>query len=125
VGYVGVDIGKKKCMAAVVDGDGVLVKEFSFANDSSGIEGFVRMLSEGESVVMESTGNLWVNLYEAVEGRGVKVVLANPLKIRTIASAKIRNDKVDARVLAFLLRGGLVAECYVPPKQGVEGFGQA
>lgn len=32
------------------------------------------------------------------------------------ASAKIRNDKVDATVLARLLRGGLVAECYVPPK---------
>jgi len=26
-------------------------------------------------------------------------------------------DKVDARVLAYLLRGGLVAECYVPPKE--------
>jgi len=117
VGYVGVDIGKRKCRAAVVDEDGVLIKEFSFLNDFSGIEGFVRMLSEGDSVVMESTGNLWVNLYEAVEGRGVKVVLANPLKMKAIALAKIRNDKVDARVLAFLLRGGLVAECYVPPKE--------
>jgi len=117
VGYVGVDIGKRKCRAAVVDEDGVLIKEFSFVNDFSGIEGFVRMLSEGDSVVMESTGNLWVNLYEAVEGRGVKVVLANPLKMKAIASARIRNDKVDARVLAFLLRGGLVAECYVPPKE--------
>ena len=66
---------------------------------------------------MESTGNLWVNLYEALEERGVSVVLANPLKMKAIASAKIKNDKVDARVLAYLLRGGLVAECYVPPKE--------
>ena len=65
---------------------------------------------------MESTGNLWVNLYEAVEANDVKAVLANPLKMRAIASAKIKNDKVDARVLASLLRGGLVAECYVPPR---------
>ena len=57
-----------------------------------------------------------LTLYEAVEANGVKAVLANPLKMRAIASAKIKNDKVDARVLASLLRGGLVAECYVPPR---------
>ena len=114
--YVGVDVGKRKCRAAFVDGDGVLIKEFSFVNDFSGIEGFVRELSEGDAVVMESTGNLWLNLYEAVESQGVKAVLANPLKMKAIASARIRNDKVDARVLASLLRGGLVAECYVSPR---------
>jgi transposase len=113
---VGVDVGKRKCRAAVVDGDGVLIKEFSFVNDFSGIEGFVKELSGGDCVVMESTGNLWLNLYEAVESQGVKAVLANPLKMKAIASAKIKNDKVDARVLASLLRGGLVAECYVPPR---------
>jgi transposase len=35
---------------------------------------------------------------------------------KSARSAKIKNDKVDARVLASLLRGGLVAECYVPPR---------
>ncbi|MEM3697725.1 MAG: IS110 family transposase [Candidatus Bathyarchaeia archaeon] len=115
--YVGVDISKRKCMVAVVDGDGVLVDEFSFANDVEGIKRFVSRLSEGDSVVMESTGNLWFNLFEAVEANGVRAVLANPLKMKAIASAKIKNDRVDAKVLAFLLRGGLVAECYVPPKE--------
>jgi len=113
---VGVDVSKRKCGVAVVDGDGVLVDEFSFSNDFEGIRRFVSRLSMGDAVVMESTGNLWVNLYEAVEANDVKAVLANPLKMRAIASAKIKNDKVDARVLASLLRGGLVAECYVPPR---------
>ncbi|MEM3602051.1 MAG: transposase, partial [Candidatus Bathyarchaeia archaeon] len=57
--YVGVDISKRKCMVAVVDGDGVLVDEFSFSNDVEGIKRFVSRLSEGDCVVMESTGNLW------------------------------------------------------------------
>ncbi len=34
--YIGVDIGKKKCRAAVMDGEGELVDEFSFSNDSLG-----------------------------------------------------------------------------------------
>jgi transposase len=116
VKYVGVDVSKRKCRAAVVDEEGVLVDEFSFANDFSGIESFVSGLSGGDRVVMESTGNLWVNLYEAVEEKGVSVVLGNPLQMKAIASARIKNDKIDAKVLAHLLRADLVAESYVPPR---------
>jgi transposase len=38
------------------------------------------------------------------------------LKTKAIASAKIKSDKVDARILAHLLRSNLVAESYVPSK---------
>ena len=44
------------------------------------------------------------------------MVLANPLKTKAIASARIKSDKVDARILAHLLRTDLIPECYVPPK---------
>jgi len=43
--------------------------------------------------------------------------LANPLKTKAIASARIKSDKVDARILAHLLRTDLIPECYVPPKE--------
>lgn len=36
------------------------------------------------------------------------------MKTKAIASAKIKTDKVDARILAHLLRADLVAESYVP-----------
>ena len=41
--------------------------------------------------------------------------LSNPIKTKAIAYAKIKKtDRIDARVLADLLRGGYIAECYVP-----------
>jgi len=43
------------------------------------------------------------------------VKLANPYKTKAIASARIKTDKLSARVLAHLLRADLVAECYVAP----------
>jgi len=89
--YVGVDVSKRKCRAAFIDGNGEVVEEFSFSNDFDGIERFVSQLSLGDRVVMESTGNLWVNLYDALEERGFGVVLANPLKMKAIASANIKN----------------------------------
>jgi len=116
VRYIGVDIGKKRCRVAVVDEEGSVTDEFNFGNDSFGLDRFVSGLSSDDKVVMESTGNLWVNLYDAVEECGAVVLLANPLKMKVIASATIKNDKVDARTLAYLLRAGLVAESYVPPK---------
>jgi len=116
VRYVGVDIGKWRCRAAVMNPEGVLIDEFAFNNDAEGIRDLASRLTTEDRVVMESTGSVWTNLYDALDERKVPVVLANPLKTRAIASARIKTDKVDARILAHLLRGDLVAECYVPPR---------
>ena len=115
--YVGVDIGKWKCRAAIMNPEGSIIDEFTFPNDHQGIHDLVSRLTEEDRVVMESTGSVWTNLYDSLEERHVSVVLANPLKTRAIASARIKKDKVDARILAHLLRGDLVAECYVPPSE--------
>jgi hypothetical protein len=42
-----------------------------------------------------------------------RIVLANPFKTRVIAEAQIKTDKVDARILADLLRGRLVPSVHV------------
>lgn len=69
---------------------------------------------------IESTGNLWINMYEALEQqkkKGVIISLANPLKTRAIAEAKIKYDKLDASILADLARADLISKCYVPDKE--------
>ena len=43
--------------------------------------------------------------------------LANPHKTKAIASARIKTDKLSARILAHLLRADLIAECYVVSKE--------
>jgi transposase len=96
---------------------GIIEKEFFFENTTKGIQHLTSMLSSEDQVVMESTANLWLPLYEAIDNKNIKVVLANPMKTKAIASAKVKTDKVDARILAHLLRADLVAESYVPPKQ--------
>jgi len=45
-----------------------------------------------------------------------QVTLAHPLKVRAIADARIKTDKLDARVLAHLLRADLIPPAYVPCK---------
>ena len=115
--YVGVDVGKDRCRAALMNKQGVIEREFFFENNHKRIEHLTSLLNSEDRVVMESTANLWLTLYEALDNKNIKVVLANPMKTKAIASARVKTDKVDAKILAHLLRADLVAESYVPPKQ--------
>ena len=60
---------------------------------------------------------MWYNIYRLPLTEALNVVLSNPVKTRAIASAKIKTDKLDAVKLANLLRGGYIAECYVPDRR--------
>ena len=114
--YVGIDVGKAKCRAALMDQQGTIESEFFFEKSNKGILKLVSTLTSEDKVVMESTGNLWLNIYDTLDAKRIKVVLANPLKTKAIASAKVKTDKLDARILAHLLRADLIAESYVPPE---------
>ena len=115
--YVGVDVGKSRCRTAMMNQEGRITTEFSFNNDSEGISRLASMLTMDDRVVMESTGAYWLDLYNHLDELHIPVVLANPLQTKAIAHGRIKSDKVDARILAHLLRADLIPECYVPPKE--------
>jgi transposase len=68
-------------------------------------------------VAIESTGNLWISIYNRLEDEHIHTILTNPKKTRLIAEAKIKTDKLDARILADLLRANLLSASYVPPPE--------
>ena len=117
--YVGIDIHKRKCNSALMDEQGRILDETVFANTQEGLTTLIqRIKAHGQAkAVLESTGNFWLRSYEALEKEQIHVALSNPLKTRAIAEARIKTDKIDARLLAHLLRANLVAESYVPDKQ--------
>jgi transposase len=73
--------------------------------------------SEGKAqVVLEACG-LWPWVYDLLEPHDVEVTLAHPQRVKAIAHAKVKTDKVDARTLAHLLRADLIPTAYVPPRE--------
>ena len=58
-----------------------------------------------------------MRIHDTLEDNGIDTILANPYKTKIIAQAKIKSDKLDARMLSDLLRTGLVYESYVPVKE--------
>ena len=57
-------------------------------------------------------------LYDLLEDTAgvAKVVRSHPAKNRIIADAQIKNDRVEAKALATLLRGDFVARVHVPSR---------
>lgn len=115
---IGIDIGKRNLQACIKEDDGTIVNELSLSNDSVGANCLLAFVNGTDArAVVEATGNDWIRLYDALTECGVKTILANPVKTRMIAEARIKTDRLDSRVLADLLRGSLVAESYVPTKK--------
>lgn len=119
--HLGIDVGKRKCRAALKDDKGTILDEFFFGNDKNGIHDLLsRIQSRGKCstrAVLESTGNMWMKIHDMLEENEIDTKLANPYKTRIIAEAKIKSDKLDARILSDLLRTDLIYESYVPNKE--------
>ena len=114
--YVGIDIHKRYSVCAAEDERGRPLGDARIEGNTA--DGFVQYLGrlKGRSkVVIEACWN-WGKLYDLLEAlpQVEEVVLAHPLKTRLIADAQIKTDKLDARALALLLRGGFIARAHVP-----------
>jgi len=116
--FVGMDVHKSYLQVAVMDEKGKVLNNSRVDNDLAKVNEFFDSLHPNSKtkVVMESSG-MWYKIYECLSKRHLDVRLSNPVKTRAIASAKIKTDKLDAVKLADLLRGGYIAECYVPNKR--------
>lgn len=60
---------------------------------------------------MEASYN-WGKMYDWLDQVAEEVILAHPLKVRAIAEARIKNDRIDSWTLAHLLRADLIPEAY-------------
>jgi len=111
--FVGLDVHKRYCYATVIDGEGELVSEGRFQNEIEELDRFLQELDPEAKVVMEASA-IWDQLYDRMEEAGFEVTVAHPLKVRAIASAKVKTDRIDSHTLAQLLRGNLIPASYVP-----------
>jgi transposase len=113
---IGVDFHKAYSHMTVLDGHGRMVKAGKVANTADAVRAFVAPYREGGQAVVEATRN-WTMMYDLLETELDAVYLAHPLKVRAIAEARIKTDRIDSRILAHLLRCDLLPTAYVRPKE--------
>ena len=114
--YGGLDIHKEKIAGCILNESGDVIREQCFPVSKKAIEKFVDGISNAEiSFAIEACG-LWRAVYRMLTDLGFTVKLAHAKKTHDIACNK-KTDKVDAHILADLLRTKYLPEVWIPDEQ--------
>ena len=121
----GLDVHKEVLVACMLKG-GIdeepepVIKEFPTL--LYGLDEFKKWVIENDchDVAMESTGVYWFPIYNVLESifyedGQVNIIVANPHHMKNVPGKK--TDIKDAHWIATLLRAGLLAPSYIPPKE--------
>jgi len=109
--YIGLDIHRDFCEVAISEG-GPARSAGRVESDPERLELFAQSLAPSDRVVLESTGNA-LAIARILQPHVEEVVLANPMHVRAISHAKVKNDRFDARTLAELLAADLVPRVWI------------
>jgi transposase len=112
--YVGLDVHKRVVEVCIVDQAGKTVYRQRFALNRHTLTVFAtKVLRSTDHVALEATTNCWA-VAEVLRPLVARVVVSNPMATKAIAQAKVKTDKVDAHVLAQLLRCDFLPEVWQP-----------
>ena len=112
VRYIGMDVHREFAQLAVVE-DGLVRDEGRIGVTPEALRRWAAGLRSEGQVALGATGNsdAIATLLTPLVGR---VVVSNPSKTRAIAEAKVKTDKVDARILAQLLAADFLPPVWLP-----------
>jgi transposase len=115
VRYIGMDVHREFAQLAVLE-DGLVRDEGKIGVTPEALRAWADGLRADDQVALEATGNsdAIANLLTPLVGR---VVVSNPSKTRAIAEAKVKTDKVDARILAQLLAADFLPPVWLPDER--------
>jgi len=115
VRYVGMDVHREFAQIAVSEG-GLVRDEGRIGVAPEALRAWADTLLPDDHVALEATGNSDA-IATLLSGRVARVVVSNPAKTRAIAEAKVKTDKVDARILAQLLAVDFLPPVWLPDER--------
>jgi len=112
--YIGFDVHKKSVSYCVKTGDGTIVEEGRLRATREALRQWAAKRQEPWHGAMEATlFSGWI--YDALQPFAAKLQMGHPARMKAIFAGKKKNDKLDARKIADLVRVNLLPVCYVGP----------
>jgi transposase len=108
----GLDVHRDFCEVAIAEGGRVRAGG-RIAARVEALELFAQSLVAGDVVALEATSGS-DKIVSILQRHGVRVVVANTRRLKSITEAKAKTDRLDARALARLLVSGLLDEVWTP-----------
>jgi transposase len=110
--YIGFDVHKKHINFCCKQANGELVDEGRLVAERSVLRSWAGTRAYAWHGAMEATlFSGWI--FDTLKPYAVKLEMAHPAMVKAIAAAKKKNDRIDARMIADLLRCNLLPACHV------------
>ena len=108
---IGMDVRRSFAQIATIE-DGLYRDEGWIGVRPDDLRAWAATLDPADQIALEATTNSDA-IATLLRPLVAKVVVSNPRKTRAIAEAKVKTDKVDARILAQLLAADFLRETWV------------
>lgn len=110
--HVGVDLHQRFCYMTALEARGKVLQAGPVTNERLALRKYFRQFRGQEVEVAVEACGFWPAFREVVEPEVKRLVLVHPQRVKAIASAKLKNDRVDSETLAHLLRCDLLPESW-------------
>lgn len=115
--YIGVDLHRKRSQVAALDQEGKLLFNRKVSTGPAAMQQVIDELRpQAIEVAFEATFG-WGWFADQLAELGVPAHMAHPLATKAVSSARVKNDAVDAKTLAHLLRTNLLPEGWIAPPE--------
>jgi transposase len=111
----GLDVHRDFCEVAIAEA-GEVRSAGRIATRVESLELFAQSLVATDVVALEATTGA-DRIVSVLQAQGLRVVVANTRKLRSITEAKAKTDRLDARALARLLASGLLDQVWTPDER--------
>ena len=115
--HVGVDLHQRFCYMTAVEARGKILQAGPVSNEKLALRRYFRQFRGPEVEVAVEACGFWPAFREVVEPEVKRLVLVHPQRVKAIASAKLKNDRVDSATLAHLLGCDLLPESWKADRQ--------
>lgn len=107
---IGMDVHRSFAQVAVFE-SGQITQSFRIDMEHDAVVAFGQSLQSEDEVILEATGNTSA-IVRLLKPFVKRVIIANPLQVKAIAHARVKTDKVDAKILAQLHAAGFLPEVW-------------
>jgi transposase len=112
--YTGIDLHKQSAVSCFVSEKGKVIERPSCEVTREDLLLFARnYLKPEDRIALEATTNTWA-VVRLLRPFVSSITVSNPMKTKAIAEGKCKTDKVDAEVLAQLLRSEFLPGIWIP-----------
>lgn len=109
---IGIDVHKSYSQIAVLDTGTGEIEDFRIGSTPEEFEKNKWRLNGNSRIALEASSH-WAWVVDELERMGLDVVLSHPTKTKAIGLAKVKTDKIDARMLARLLASDMLPEAHI------------